>query len=300
MPFAFNLGVTNFGPATANDVLLTVDIPPTLDIAIDDPSLDNCEHVDTQVECRWDSILAGSFRTDASLLLTARSLGEVRLTASVTSSTPEVDPDVESNQFGRTMSVLEAVPGDIRGSTEPDLAGTLVLAYRDRDGYVPTAFTVIGADGQFNLADIPGGRYRLLFYPPAGSGYALEWTFDQRTRADADRITLRGDGSSRVIGEQRLEAEATVTGSVESPSGGAIPAAAVALYRVESPWVPLMWVKTDTRGGFRFDRLPEGRYQIVATPPGGSSRWWGGPNRAGATVLDLGPGDEITAITFVF
>jgi outer membrane cobalamin receptor len=76
---------------------------------------------------------------------------------------------------------------------------------------------------------------------------------------------------------------ATIEGTVLDPSGGAVPAARVALL---APMAPLAEARSNSSGQYRFENLRAGEYRLVASAPGLASA---------VAKIDLAP-DQITTL----
>jgi len=166
--------------------------------------------------------------------------------------------------------------------------------------------TRTGADGRFELSEIPPGRYELTASRP---GYVpQDWTGKTVWVAGAV-VTLRpGERREKVI--FRLQRAAAVTGRVTDPDGEPVPEAPLTLFAVSWArgrplFLPHRSAETDDRGLYRLFHVMPGRYYLGLevgrdsdTP---SVRFWPGtldPEQAEPIVLK--PGDEIPGIDMVY
>lgn len=124
-PVTVSFGVSNSGPATANDVVVTADVPTALRInaVTSDSGILRCDVADQLVTCSSASLPAGAsevLRFDVTPIVVG---GPVVLTAAVASSSPEVgvQPDVAS--FGPVDVVEDVVDLAVTTNVQPLAVG---------------------------------------------------------------------------------------------------------------------------------------------------------------------------------
>jgi hypothetical protein len=91
-----------------------------------------------------------------------------------------------------------------------------------------------------------------------------------------------------IAGVVRAQSDASISGSVRDPSGGAVPEAAITIRNVETGAGRTL--STDASGRFNASLLPVGTYEIKVEKPGFSSR-----SRTGVALV-LGQREELTFI----
>lgn len=120
------------------------------------------------------------------------------------------------------------------------------------------ATTVTDASGNWTIADLPVGDYRVKLFDPSGA-FATEWYDDARTYFVAQDLTVTGGGSTRA--DQDLSPAATtgvVTGRVTAAGSGR-PGVTVNIY------TPAGFVKntiTDGTGAYALGNLAPGTYRV--------------------------------------
>lgn len=215
----------------------------------------------------------------------------------VTASEPEVVVDPNPNvstvslrvTSGADPSVVTGIVTDAGGIPVADVA---VWAYLPADGFVPPAgaWTLTDANGQFSFPALASGSYALRYGPPAGSGYAAQWSGGSTTRG-AVLTVVDGSGAPVDVSEQLAFPVGSLRGTVRGP--GAAPAAGVAVLAFQPGvfFFPAASTVTAADGSYTLSGLGQGSYEVTFRPPGGSglgTEWFDdSPSRGGATPVEV-------------
>lgn len=148
-----------------------------------------------------------------------------------------------------------------------------------RPRLVPGASAVVNDAGMYRLT-LPPGRYILAVTPPpAGTDFATVFPAYFGDTVDfnhAQPVDLRPGEIHAFVDFLLLEVEShRIGGHVTGVPAGS-PAVTVALYAATGYTEELRTVPAGTEGGFLFDHVPAGSYELKAgTAPLGQSRWYG-------------------------
>ena len=177
----YDLVVSNAGPSTATDVVVTDDLPVGVTFLSASPS---CSFADPVVTCSLGSLAPGD---TVSLTVTVELLDPdeattIANTAVVTSTTP--DTDETDNEATDATAVEPAPSGTLSGvvwndidvdgildAGEPGIGGVTVTITGDPDGDgIPTVITVVTNDDGTYSVDLPPGEWTTTVdpstYPP--------------------------------------------------------------------------------------------------------------------------------------
>lgn len=98
-----------------------------------------------------------------------------------TSAPFTLDTTTDGSKTVRIGAIEGTVSGVVTTTAGDPVAGTLVAAYLDTDGWLPSVTATTEADGRYTISG-PPGAYRLVFLPPAGQGFAATWHQGQLNR----------------------------------------------------------------------------------------------------------------------
>jgi Carboxypeptidase regulatory-like domain len=169
--------------------------------------------------------------------------------------------------------------------------------------------TMTDAEGRYELAQLPAGRYQLT----ASRGGYVSVAYGQRRPFERGRPVELGEGAVLQNIDFALPPGAVVTGRVVDETGEAVAQVSVALERrryIDGARRLVMesGSSTDDRGDFRIFGVPPGDYVIVAsfdaTDLGSRDRvryvptyYPGTPIASDAQRVTVGPGQEVPGIT---
>lgn len=136
-----------------------------------------------------------------------------------------------------------------------------------------------------------------LLFVAALFALVINWSFSQAAlRAEANEQLLKqGLGEDRPIGPRA--APSSITGQVDSTTGGPIDGAAVQLFDTSNPIVPTHATVTGATGAYRFGTLEEGEYYLRVEVAGFGEVWFpDGETFNDGDVIELGPGTDLIAL----
>src|SRR5690606_25373048 len=114
----------------------------------------------------------------------------------------------------RAATGTAVITGTVHAPVDP--SGTIVAAYEQGDGFIPTARAVVvgtsSTTGTFELPWVPPGTYKLVYIPTRSSGLVMVWSCASSTRTHATSIEV--DGGSVVVSDETLQRPATIAGRV--------------------------------------------------------------------------------------
>ena len=170
--FAYNLQVTNLGPAAANNVTAVDQLPSGISFVSATPSQGTCAHASGTVTCHFGALAVGANAT-AVLKVKAREAGALSNTATV--SATEADHDTSNNSATvQTSAILSAdLSVKKRDSADPVLLGqqftyTLTVA---NAGFVAATGVVVTDTLPASMAFVSASASQgsITSAPPAGS-----------------------------------------------------------------------------------------------------------------------------------
>ena len=153
-----------------------------------------CDVAGQTVTCQAERMEVSAYTHDHARPLRHTAFGPVSYQVAISSTTPEVSPDVGPNTLVIDRTVVPG-PGRISGSVRGPaglVSDVIVRAYRVTDGLESTATTATYIDGYFFFDGLPPGEYRIRFGPPLGSGLRVEWWQDKPSRATATPLVVDG------------------------------------------------------------------------------------------------------------
>ena len=154
-----------------------------------------------------------------------------------------------------------AVSGRLTTSAGAPAAEVFVQVY-PADEYESVGYTSTDADGNYTVADLPAGSYRVGYFPWAQP----EQYFHQKSQlSDADPVTVTAGATTNV--DEQLFATGTITGRLVNAAG--YPVVDVVLNATEVDTYGWAGGRTDEDGRFTITALP-GRYRVSLNPIEGS------------------------------
>jgi protocatechuate 3,4-dioxygenase beta subunit len=299
-----------FDPAvTTQDVTITVAAAPMI-TGIDDVTITEGSSTDAldflvgDHDTHYDDLTVTATSADQDLVadedlmltgtLMSRSLTATPVpgaTGTTTVTVTVTDPQGLSASTSFELTVVapsSSVGGTVRTTGGDPVAGALVAAYADTDGFWPTAFATTSPTGTWTLIGLPVGTYRFAFVPSSGAGLLASWHGPSDTRAAALPVTVPTTGTLDGI-DGTLSAAATISGTVTGPDGQPVEGATVRAYAESDAWFPTSGAATGPDGAYELT-LPAGTYRIHVTPAASSAlrpSWIGGDTRIAATAHPL-------------
>ena len=152
-------------------------------------------------------------------------------------------------------------------------------------------------DGTYTVVGIPDGEY-LVFVQPSSSSPLAPSYWGGATREAATPLALTS-GEVRPGVDVSLKLGATISGTVRSYSGAAVPDAWVSLEGAIDFWSE--GVPTDAAGRYTIVGLPEGGYTLVASSPNPdlTPQWWqNAPRWEDADLLEVTGSQVRTGVDF--
>jgi len=194
--------------------------------------------------------------------------------------------DSDERTLGGTLSFAGGDPAaDVDVRVYRDTAETLV------------ATTTTDSEGRFAFApeELRAGDYRVAF----GQVATATWWDDANGWTDATTVHADADAPPHL---SQLLASGTVSGTVTAQSGGGPVAGATIAVQAGDTTAEgrtVATISTDTAGHFTSSDLPEGRYRLLATGPGLTTRFVaadpsGTDVLAEATVVEISAGEAST------
>jgi len=153
--------------------------------------------------------------------------------------------------------------GTVTGPGGAAVEDVSVWAYRyNGDWYDQETHADVEASGNYTLAGLPAGTYRILFWSGYGT-YAAEWYNDQYVEDDATDITLTASQSLSGINAQ-LALGTRITGTVTDSSGSPLEDITVMPHFWQNgQWRQLYGTSTDENGQYEISTIPAGTYLVV-------------------------------------
>ncbi|MBC1649621.1 hypothetical protein HCA00_14275 [Listeria booriae] len=171
------------------------------------------------------------------------------------------------NELNLGLSTLDnsAVSGVVNNAaTGAGISGVNVELHDVQGTLIQTVQT--GGDGSYNFTGLEKGNYYTKVVIPTGYNYASGNGYG--SDGNSNYIALTGDNTAGNYSiNLQKQANATIAGVLNTPSGLGIDGQNVSLYTVDGTLVKT--VATDSNGDFRFGSLPEGDYYVKAPIPDG-------------------------------
>lgn len=188
------------------------------------------------------------------------------------------------------------ISGRVQGGTGP-LQGACVSA-QGTSGTTASKSASTNAAGEYAIAGLPAGTYKVKFTACSAGNYAGEWWDDKPSTEAADPITLAA-GASRADVDASLADGATISGRVRSTSG---PLQGVCVTAQTVPYVDTGYgyATTNSAGEYAISRLPAGAYKVHFSACNAGNyvgEWWDDkPDVTSADTFSLAAGAARTGI----
>jgi hypothetical protein len=193
------------------------------------------------------------------------------------------------------------ISGTVSSANGP-VAGATVAALDASDEQITAQEPVTDANGDYTIAGLPSGSYKVLFSSPMDQNLATQWWDDVTTYEAATAITV--SPAKPVTGiDATLAPGASISGTIYGPGTPKVGLAnAVVSIYAASGGAPIVGAGTDSNGLYSVDNLPAGSYTVGITTDGNSgavaAEWWGGTFiQTGAKVLALTEGEAASGIS---
>jgi hypothetical protein len=162
---------------------------------------------------------------------------------------------------GLTLAA-SSITGNVTGPGGVPLDGIQVSAYRyNGSWYEWEDYALSESSGDYTLANLPAGTYRLEFWDEAGI-YASEWYDDALTRGQAEALELTDNVPISGIDAQ-LAAATRITGTVTDGSANPLNDITAWVYWWSgSDWEELFGMGTDSNGAYEITGIPAGTYLV--------------------------------------
>ncbi|MGV9210328.1 carboxypeptidase regulatory-like domain-containing protein [Micromonospora sp. RB23] len=182
-----------------------------------------------------------------------------------------------------------AVSGRLTTSDGAPAAEVMVQVY-PADDYESAGYTSTDADGNYTVANLPAGSYRVGYFP----WLRPEQYHHQKSQmSDADPVTVTAGGTTTV--DEQLFGTGTLSGRLVDAAGSPVPYVSINANEVDT----YGWAggSTDDDGRFAINALP-GRYRVSFNPIEGSYQTQYVPGKLdeeGASVFEV----KLDAVTEV-
>lgn len=269
-----------------------------------------------------DSVVTGS---DGTYTLTGLPTGtyELQFTPGFTIPPPATPPNLAPQVYGGGDSLAEATPvavtagaattgidvqlpagasisGTVTDSLGMPLADVLVDAYDDTGVFVAQAGSA-NITGDYSIADLPAGTYRLEFVPLAGAigNWAPQFSGDEPSLATATTITVTVGGSAGGV-DAELQPGGEISGRVTDSAGA--PLSRVRVSALDANGQEVTATTSGTGGLWTIDDLAAGSYRIEFQtaldlgPPVIQSQFYGGTSLESASPVALAAGGTTAGI----
>jgi len=200
-----------------------------------------------------------------------------------------------------TTEISGSITGTPYGASQAEsLDAATVELFVDGQYGSPVATTTTVA-GEYSLPALEAGNYKLR---ASKAGFKTTWYAGYFAPEDATTLPVNdGDhytGISWNLADATTEISGSITGSPyganqASPQAGA----SVGLFAQGSGDTPVASTVTDAQGDYSFPNVAPGTYELRASKSQFQTMWYAGtPNRAGATALQVTPGDHYTQVSW--
>ena len=166
-------------------------------------------------------------------------------------------------------------PGQITGRvTKEDgttaLSGILVCAYDTGAPYTGRCGNTT-ASGEYTLADLPRGSFKVSFYAPAGLNYIQQYYSDKASYEEAGGVTVT-PGTVTANVSATMKAGGEVSGKVTlTKTTTGIAGIEVCPYFVGTGGTVVGCATTNSSGEYLIEKLPTGEYRVGFSDPFNSS-----------------------------
>jgi protocatechuate 3,4-dioxygenase beta subunit len=101
-----------------------------------------------------------------------------------------VSPEEPTTGIDAQLEETGAISGSVTDTTGNPVSGVRVSAYGPDDGWVGSYAVSTASDGTYLMGSVRPGDYRVVFAPPADSGFTPEWFDDVASRSLATDVTV--------------------------------------------------------------------------------------------------------------
>lgn len=200
-----------------------------------------------------------------------------------------------------TLEIGATVSGTVVDGAGNPVESGYVYAFLSTYDQGSRGGATVQPDGSYIIQGLPAGDYILEAGPAFNTGSTLirEYWNNHFDRADADSVTLT-QGQS-FTADFELLSGGIVEGTVTDASSTPVADVDVEVFRQEANdyWSRAKTTTTDSSGEYRIEGLGVGNYVVKFSDFDGDlahQYWNGSADRAGATVLEIAPGDLVDNI----
>ena len=212
-----------------------------------------------------------------------------------------------------TISGTVLTDDDNNGSGDSPLSGVVINLLDGSgnpvlDGFGSPIQVATNASGFYQFTLVPTGTYRVSQNQPAGYGSVSD-VDGANNNVIGDETPIVMTPGLDVTGRDFVEIEfgaisGSVLADVDDNGTGEAPLAGVTLTLLDGAGDPVATTTTDALGGYRFDGLFPGIYQVLESQPSGygsvSDVDGGNPNHIGnVTAITVDPGQEVGGRDFI-
>lgn len=153
--------------------------------------------------------------------------------------------------------------------------------------------TVTSASGEYSIASVPDGTYKVSFYPAYGTSLAMEWWDGAASYDDASPVTVVGGQHITHI-DAAMRERGSISGRVvDHVSGQSVAQALVVASTGGSSWI----ARTGADGRYSLPVGWAGIYTVEFSAGGYAPQWWDGASSLeSATPLTVAASTPTTSI----
>ncbi|GAB5520817.1 MAG: hypothetical protein RhofKO_30680 [Rhodothermales bacterium] len=212
----------------------------------------------------------------------------------------------DPNTFGQITGTVTYADG----AAAPDVAVGLVLAGNqiggaDSLGVTFDYFVFTGADGTYEMPDVPVGEYVLYAQLETDFTYQIIWYGSAQSFAEATRIRVEENQVTEGIDFVLPSVNGTLSGTVTDRNGQPLEGASISVQPADGQGRGYYYgrAETDSLGAFTLRGLPDGDYFVNAYACSGwqcAAQWW--PNteqRENAQAITVSAGTASASPTFM-
>ncbi|MEM1095053.1 MAG: carboxypeptidase regulatory-like domain-containing protein [Bacteroidota bacterium] len=211
----------------------------------------------------------------------------------------------DPNTFGQITGTVTYANGDPAPNVAVGLAPLNSLGTADSLGLTINYFVFTGADGAYEMPDVPVGAYALFAQLETNFVYELIWYDGAQGLADATPVQVAEDQVTEGINIVLPVVNGTLSGTVADRNAMPIAKASISVQPADGQGRGFYYgrAETDSLGAFSLDGLPDGDYYVNAFGCSGwrcDTQWW--PNavqREDAEPISIRDGVASVAPAFV-